>query len=76
MVSKCLCFFFPTIFSSSPFEKSYQLLACNEEASKRRNCFMKCLDLMKIESTRPLMGNSLSEISKRKMVRIKFYRNI
>lgn len=37
---------------------------------------MKCLDLMKIESTRPLMGNSLSEISKRKMVRIKFYRNI
>ena len=37
---------------------------------------MKCLDLMKAESTRRLMGDPLSEISRRKMVRVKFYRDI
>jgi len=37
---------------------------------------MKCLDFMKAKSTRPLMGNPLSEMSRRKMVRIKFYRDI
>lgn len=37
---------------------------------------MKCLDLMKAEGTKPLMGDSLSEIPRRKMVRIKFYRDI